>query len=67
MIYLFHRLLVPLNTIKVYCNDNRTRTFISLAFVDVASANQRHLCDLVARLDKTLAEFKLPAFYNVSM
>lgn len=57
---------LPLNTIEIYCNDNRTRTFLSLAFVDTESINQRHLCDIVSRLDKGLAEFKLEPFYKVS-
>lgn len=64
--FFYSRLTLPLSTIKIYCNENRSRTFISLAFVDAVSMNQQYVCDIVARLDQSLGEFNLPSFYKVS-
>lgn len=55
-----------LNSIRVYCNDNETRTFISIAFAnDNLNATQNLRC-IVNQLNSCLSEFKLPPFYEVS-
>lgn len=60
------RFLIPLNTVKIYCNDNQTRTFVSLTFIETTFPVQQKLCDIVFRLDNSLGEFNLPSFYKVS-
>lgn len=55
-----------LNSIKVYCNDNESRTFISLAIANVNFNATRNLQYIVNQLNGCLSEFKLPPFYEVS-
>lgn len=55
-----------LNSIQVYCNDNQTRTFISLAIAGKKSTAVQNLQHIANQLDGCLNEFKLPQFYKVS-
>nr|CAD7404140.1 unnamed protein product [Timema cristinae] len=47
-------------SVQVYCNDEKTRTFIGLT----VQVGQEALMACVEELDKCLAEFKLPCFYE---
>ncbi|XP_031628701.1 U6 snRNA phosphodiesterase [Contarinia nasturtii] len=59
-----NRFWMNFNTIQIYCNDNQTRTFISLSFVDKESVAAQILEYIVNKLDNCLNEFKLPPFYK---
>ncbi|PSN39436.1 hypothetical protein C0J52_12355 [Blattella germanica] len=48
------------NTVKVYCNDEKTRTFIGLTVAE----GHKSLTASVNILNKCLADFKLPPFYK---
>lgn len=48
--------------VKIYCNEENSRTFISL---DVDPFTQRHLLNLTKKVDGVLNEFQLPTFYEV--
>ncbi|KAJ8713498.1 hypothetical protein PYW07_013868 [Mythimna separata] len=50
--------------VKVYCNEDRSRTFISL---DVDSFTHKHLLNVSKKLDEVLTEFQLPTFYENPM
>ena len=45
----------------VYCNEEKTRTFIGLT----VAAGHKSLTAAVTILNKCLADFKLPPFYKV--
>ncbi|XP_015258099.1 PREDICTED: U6 snRNA phosphodiesterase [Cyprinodon variegatus] len=47
-------------TLKVYCNAERTRTFLGME----ATVGHAQLLDLVRVVDKTMAEFRLDTFYK---
>ncbi|XP_026730533.1 U6 snRNA phosphodiesterase [Trichoplusia ni] len=47
--------------VKIYCNEENSRTFISL---DVDPLTQRHLLNLTKKVDGVLNEFQLPTFYE---
>ncbi|KAJ0178280.1 hypothetical protein K1T71_006103 [Dendrolimus kikuchii] len=49
------------SSVKVYCNEENSRTFISLE-VDILC--QKYLTNISKEVDKLLAEFKLPIFYE---
>lgn len=61
------RFWMPLNSIRIYCNDNKTRTFISLSLNEMDSSAQRNVCEIVKRLDDCLRDFNLPPFYEVNI
>ncbi|CAD0200836.1 unnamed protein product [Chrysodeixis includens] len=47
--------------VKIYSNDENSRTFISL---DVDPFAQKHLLNLTKKVDVVLNEFQLPTFYE---
>ncbi|XP_047203548.1 U6 snRNA phosphodiesterase 1 isoform X1 [Girardinichthys multiradiatus] len=47
-------------TLKVYCNAERTRTFLGME----VSTGHAQLLDLVRAVDKTMTEFRLDTFYK---
>lgn len=47
-------------TLKVYCNAERTRTFLGME----VSTGHAQLMDLVRVVDKTMTEFRLDTFYK---
>ncbi|GFG35056.1 hypothetical protein Cfor_07657 [Coptotermes formosanus] len=49
------------NTVGVYCNEEKTRTFIGLT----VAAGHKSLTAAVTMLNNCLADFKLPPFYKV--
>lgn len=57
---------IDLNSIAIYCNDNRTRTFLSLSFAEANSRAEQNLQNIVRKLDSCFEEFKLPPFYKVT-
>ncbi|KAF2898874.1 hypothetical protein ILUMI_07302 [Ignelater luminosus] len=54
------KFIIMFNTLNVYCNEERTRTFIGL---DIKSGYDT-LCKLVEHLDSCMDEFNLPHFYE---
>ncbi|XP_015495006.1 U6 snRNA phosphodiesterase isoform X1 [Parus major] len=56
----FHRFFCVADQVKVYTNQNKTRTFIGLE----VSAGHFHLLELVSEVDGVLEEFDLPTFYK---
>lgn len=62
-----NRFWINLNSIRIYCNDNQTRTFISLSLAEMSSNTKENLQYIVQRLDNCLADFKLAPFYKVNM
>jgi len=52
---------VDFNSVGVYCNEEKTRTFIGLT----VAAGHKSLTAAVTILNKCLADFKLPPFYKV--
>nr|XP_022901982.1 U6 snRNA phosphodiesterase [Onthophagus taurus] len=57
---LMKRFLIMFDSLKVYCNEDRTRTFIGF----VVKTGYDTLAKLVEILDKCLNEFRLPKFYE---
>lgn len=55
------RFLIILDNLQVYCNEERTRTFISFQVV----IGNDSLTKCVQQLDKCLEDFRLPTFYKV--
>lgn len=55
--------MILFGTLKVYCNEERTRTFIGLQI----RTGYDSLMKLVEALDSCLVEFSLPTFYKVYM
>lgn len=49
-----------LDNINVYCNDDKTRTFVSLT---IADTDTHPIKELVKQFDKCLEEFKMSKFY----
>ncbi|XP_044748014.1 U6 snRNA phosphodiesterase [Coccinella septempunctata] len=56
----YRRFVLTIGNLKVYCNEEKTRTFIGL---EVTSAHDT-LHALIKELDICLSEFKLPPFYQ---
>ncbi|NXX99786.1 USB1 phosphodiesterase, partial [Centropus bengalensis] len=56
----FHRFFCVADQVKVYTNQNKTRTFIGLE----VSAGHMQLLELVSEVDRVLEEFDLPTFYK---
>ncbi|NWX91654.1 USB1 phosphodiesterase, partial [Nothoprocta pentlandii] len=56
----FHRFFCLANQVKVYTNQNKTRTFIGLE----VSTGHFQLLELVSEVDKVMDEFDLPTFYK---
>ncbi|NWY10595.1 USB1 phosphodiesterase, partial [Aphelocoma coerulescens] len=56
----FHRFFCVADQVKVYTNQNKTRTFIGLE----VSAGHFQLLELVSEVDGVLEEFDLPTFYK---
>lgn len=57
------RFSVDLSDLRVYCNEDKTRTFIGIRCED----GSKRLEALVAGLDKLLEEYQLPPFYEVNI
>lgn len=49
--------------LKVYCNEEKTRTFLSLQ----TRCGHDTLVQLVDAVDRCLDDFELPTFYKVSL
>ncbi|KAM6123727.1 U6 snRNA phosphodiesterase 1 [Phoenicopterus ruber ruber] len=58
----FHRFFCVADQVKVYTNQNKTRTFIGLE----VSTGHFQLLELVSEVDRVLEEFDLPTFYKES-
>lgn len=56
-----YRFGIAFNSVKIYCNEDRTRTFLGIN-IDVG---QDSLMQIVNNLDGCLNEFNLPTFYDV--
>ncbi|NXL83953.1 USB1 phosphodiesterase, partial [Alectura lathami] len=56
----FCRFFCVADRVKVYTNQNKTRTFIGLE----VSAGHCQLLELVSEVDKVMEEFDLPTFYK---
>ncbi|XP_030326661.1 U6 snRNA phosphodiesterase isoform X1 [Strigops habroptila] len=56
----FHRFFCVADQVKVYTNQNKTRTFIGLE----VTAGHFQLLELVSEVDRVLEEFDLPTFYK---
>ncbi|NXA53041.1 USB1 phosphodiesterase, partial [Nothocercus julius] len=56
----FHRFFCVADQVKVYTNQNKTRTFIGLE----VSAGHFQLLELVSEVDRVMEEFDLPTFYK---
>ncbi|XP_062442254.1 U6 snRNA phosphodiesterase 1 isoform X2 [Rhea pennata] len=56
----FDRFFCLADQVKVYTNQNKTRTFIGLE----VSAGHFQLLELVSEVDKVMEEFDLPTFYK---
>ncbi|KAK1201851.1 USB1 phosphodiesterase, partial [Pygoscelis papua] len=56
----FDRFFCVADQVKVYTNQNKTRTFIGLE----VSAGHFQLLELVSEVDRVLEEFGLPTFYK---
>ncbi|XP_065589392.1 U6 snRNA phosphodiesterase 1 [Cyrtonyx montezumae] len=56
----FHRFFCVADRVKVYTNQNKTRTFVGLEI----SAGHFQLLELVSEVDKVMEEFDLPVFYK---
>ncbi|XP_072291255.1 U6 snRNA phosphodiesterase 1 [Eucyclogobius newberryi] len=54
------RFMCSAEKLKVYCNAEKTRTFIGVE----VSAGKNQLMDLVKVVDKTMTEFRLETFYK---
>lgn len=59
----YFRFNILFDNLKVYCNEERTRTFVGLK-VQIGHSN---LLNIIKMLDFCLKEFNLPAFYEVSI
>ncbi|XP_068917572.1 U6 snRNA phosphodiesterase 1 [Tenebrio molitor] len=56
----FNRFMVMFDCLEIYCNEEKTRTFIGLQI----KTGYDSLLKLVQCLDNCLGEFKLPKFYE---
>lgn len=61
-LFSFFRFPICLGDVRVYTNEEQTRTFIGI----VVTAGKETLIRLVQKLDEVLSDFKLPPFYEVS-
>jgi len=57
----FHPFVVQLTDVKVYCNEERTRTFLGI-YCQNEDGTLKHLTEAI---DCLLAEYQLPSFYEV--
>lgn len=55
--------IMSLSSIKIYCNEDKTRTFMGIT---VESTNNS-LHNLTSALDKILDDYQLPNFYKVKI
>lgn len=55
------KFMILFGSLKIYCNEERTRTFIGLQI----RTGYDSLIKLVESLDECLEEFSLPTFYTV--
>lgn len=58
----FDRFMIRLEDVRVYCNEERTRTFLGIQCQD----DDGTLRLFTTALDKFLAEYQLPSFYEVN-
>lgn len=56
------RFPIHMDRVSVFCNDERTRTFVALS---VAAEDRAPMHRIVHALNRCLDEFKLPPFYKV--
>ncbi|KAB0796418.1 hypothetical protein PPYR_10479 [Photinus pyralis] len=56
----FRRFVIVFDSLKVYCNEERTRTFLAIRI----GSGYDTLTKLIESLDNCLAEFHLPPFYT---
>ncbi|XP_040536763.1 U6 snRNA phosphodiesterase isoform X7 [Gallus gallus] len=56
----FHRFFCVADRVKVYTNQNKTRTFVGLE----VSTGHFQLLELVSEVDKVMEEYDLPVFYK---
>lgn len=59
--YLYFRFILELTHLNVYCNEDKTRTFISICVAETFCGN---LKKLVKTIDHVFKEFNLPIFYE---
>lgn len=57
----FNKFVVQLTDVRVYCNEDRTRTFLGIYCQD----EDRMLKCLTENLDNLLTGYQLPLFYEV--
>lgn len=57
----FKHFIIMFDSLKVYCNENRTRTFVGMRI----KTGYDTLVGVVKVLDSCLEEFELPVFYKV--
>ncbi|KAG8190649.1 hypothetical protein JTE90_002603 [Oedothorax gibbosus] len=56
----FYRFKIVFQSLEVYENEENTRTFLGMK----AHIGYEHLLKMVKKVDESLAEFKLPCFYD---
>lgn len=56
----FHPFVIQLTDVKVYCNEERTRTFLGI-YCQNEDGTLKHLTEAI---DCLLAEYQLPSFYK---
>lgn len=56
----FPRFQISFGSVKIYCNEERTRTFVGLEVSEGLDALKKS----IGIVDKCLAEFKLPLYYK---
>ncbi|KAM3966134.1 U6 snRNA phosphodiesterase 1 [Aphomia sociella] len=49
------------DSVKIYCNEENTRTFVSL---EVDNFSKKYLLDISNKVDKVLIDYRLPTFYE---
>lgn len=59
----FFRFFLFFDGVRVYCNEERTRTFIGIE----TKSGRDSLLSLVSALDRCLKEYDLETFYEVSV
>ena len=57
----FNKFIIQLTDVRVYCNEERTRTFLGIYCQD----EDKMLKCLTEIFDNLLAEYQLPSFYKV--
>ncbi|KAI5710298.1 hypothetical protein M8J76_000693 [Diaphorina citri] len=55
-----NRLTIKFNSIEIFCNEEKTRSFIALG----ANSCKTSLTSIVQAVDKSAQEFKLPTYYE---